>query len=96
MFLHDSYFLIRGGLYLAACEFLYRIYCRPRPQFPRVFLRRMRRESGSGALCVVPRWFPSGQPRSTTGNWPSGQGTVFQWLSQKIPSTGLTRATYKI
>jgi hypothetical protein len=30
MFLHDPYFLIRGGLYLAACEFLYRIYFRPR------------------------------------------------------------------
>lgn len=30
MFLHDPYFLIRGGLYLAACEFLYRIYSRPR------------------------------------------------------------------
>src|SRR5271157_1025800 len=29
MFLHDPYFLIRGGLYLAACEFLYRIYSRP-------------------------------------------------------------------
>jgi len=30
MLLYDSHFLIRGGLYLAACEFLYRIYCRPR------------------------------------------------------------------
>ncbi|GEM_PF-3289291 len=30
MFLHDPYFLIRGGLYLAACEFLHRIYSRPR------------------------------------------------------------------
>jgi hypothetical protein len=30
MVLNDAYFLIRGGLYLAACEFLYRIYSRPR------------------------------------------------------------------
>jgi len=87
MFLHDSYFLIRGGLYLAACEFLYRIYCRPRPS-SRVCFAADEAGIGSGALCVVPRWFPSGQPRSTTGNWPSGQGTVFQWLSKKFQVQG--------
>jgi hypothetical protein len=69
MFLHDPYFLIRGGLYLAACEFLYRICAGPSVQFPHV-MQRISRESSSVALCAVPRWFPSGRPRSTMGNWP--------------------------
>ena len=85
MFLHDPYFFIRGGLYLAACEFLYRIYSRPRG--PQEVFRARWNYRGLVWVSVVGNAFFLRQILSGNGSRWLGEGLT--WVFFATAAVGL-------
>jgi len=85
MFLQDPYFLVRGGLYLAACEFLYRIYSRPRG--PQEVFRASWYYRGSVWVSVVGSAFFLSQ--IAIGNGSQCLSEVLPWVFLAAGAVGL-------